>query len=328
MSVRDYFSDREQGSRKPTEVEISDRAWGGLWAAIQRRLSNGSFGYRYPEACPDGKGVSGGDETAFYAALYAEVPDLGSHFGPGDAPPTLAVLDALEFCHAAVAEPIQLDHHGYYGHWHLKFDQLAGQKAFREEINLVLARNGLMYSLEKGGRVMRLAPEPLATLLREADFGTGDEALDDHLSAAVRKFRDPDPDVRREALEELWDAWERLKTLELPKDKAKSAKQLLDSAADSQQELRDVLEAEAKAISAIGNGFHIRHSEVGKAPIVRDEDLDYLFHRAFALIWFLLQATCKGRSKPVAVAGRKREHLGLDASGFGVLLPWLLEGPQ
>ena len=36
---------------------------------------------------------------------------------------------------------------------------------------------------------------------------------------------------------------------------------------------------------------------------------------------------CKGRLKPVAVAGRKREHLGLDASGFGVLLPWLLEGP-
>jgi hypothetical protein len=291
IRVSEYFSDREQGGRKPTEVEISDRAWGGLWAAIHRRLSDGSFGYRYPEACPDGRGISGCDETAFFAALRGEIPDLGSQFGPGHAPATLAAMDVLEFCYAAVAEPVHLDHHGYYGHWHLRFDEQAGRKAFRDEVNLVLARNGLMYKLESG-RIVRLAPEPLGSLLRNADFDTGDEALDDHLTSAVRKFRDPDPDVRREALEELWDGWERLKTIQVPtKDKATSAAKLLDVAADGQVELRAVLEAEAKAISAIGNRFHIRHSEVDKAPIVRDEDLDYLFHRAFALIWLLLQAT-------------------------------------
>jgi hypothetical protein len=51
-----------------------------------------------------------------------------------------------------------------------------------------------------------------------------------------------------------------------------SAWQLLDSAADGQLELRAVLDNEAKAITDIGNGFHIGQSEVGKAPIVRDED--------------------------------------------------------
>ena len=38
-------------------------------------------------------------------------------------------------------------------------------------------------------------------------------------------------------------------------------------------------------------------------------------------------APCKSRSKPVAGAGRKREHPGSDANGFGGLLPWLLDAP-
>ena len=38
-------------------------------------------------------------------------------------------------------------------------------------------------------------------------------------------------------------------------------------------------------------------------------------------------ARCERRSKTTAGAGRKRQHLGLDASGFGVLLPWLVVGP-
>jgi hypothetical protein len=217
-------------------------------------------------------------------------------------------------CSSAMRRPLSpyhLDHHGYYGHWHLRFDEQAGRKAFRDEVNLVLARNGLMYKLEKG-RIDRLAREPLGSLLRNADFDTGDEALDDHLTSAVRRFRDPDPDVRREALEELWDGWERLKTIQVPtKDKATSAAKLLDVAADGQVELRAVLEAEAKAISAIGNRFHIRHSEVDKAPIVRDEDLDYLFHRPFALIW----SCCRPLAALAEPGGSRQGPIARDGPG-------------
>lgn len=39
-----------------------------------------------------------------------------------------------------------------------------------------------------------------------------------------------------------------------------------------------------------------------------------------------LDVRCKGRLKRLTVAGRKRQHLGSDVSGFGALLPWLLEG--
>jgi len=287
--VTKFFSDRELGRREPWEVEISQGAWGGLWSAIRTRIAHGSFGYRFPLACFDGNAVAGCDETAFFGALHGQIPDLDLR--PGQTPETLAALDALEFCYAAIAEPHHHGWHDYGRHWHLTFEQEPGQTAFRAEVNLVLRRNGLMYKLGKDGQVVRLAPEPLAGALRQSDFDTGDERLDGHLASAVAKFLDPDPDVRTEALEELWDAWERLKSIEEPGNKARSVAKLLDAAAGGNGELRALLEAEAKEITRIGNQFHIRHSEVDKVPVDRDEDLDYLFHRAFALIRLLLTAT-------------------------------------
>ncbi len=57
---------------------------------------------------------------------------------------------------------------------------------------------------------------------------TGDDVLDALLEAARHKFLNRSLDVRRESLEKLWDAWERLKTVETGKDKKVSAKALLD----------------------------------------------------------------------------------------------------
>lgn len=62
----------------------------------------------------------------------------------------------------------------------------------------------------------------------------------------------------------------------------------------SQKPLREVLEREAHEISGIGSQFQIRHSEVGKTPVEREDDMDYLFHRAFALMRFLLRTAGRG----------------------------------
>ena len=94
--------------------------------------------------------------------------------------------------------------------------------------------------------------------------------------------------MRREALEKLWDAWERMKTLE-PGNKGESTKALLDKAA-TEPGFRDLLETEARKLTEIGNGFHIRHSETTQTEIQSDNQVDYLFHRLFALIWLVLHA--------------------------------------
>ena len=85
-------------------------------------------------------------------------------------------------------------------------------------------------------------------------------------------------------------AWERLKSLEDPSDKARSTRVLLDRVANAPR-FRDELEAEARSLTAVGNDFQIRHAEVGKIPIQSSSQVDHLFQRMFALIWLILRET-------------------------------------
>lgn len=123
-----------------------------------------------------------------------------------------------------------------------------------------------------------------------ATFDTSDLILDGLLDTARHKFLEPNDRDRREALEKLWDAWERLKTLEGGGDK-KTATGILLHRASPDPAFRQVLEVEARALTDIGNSFMIRHTEVGKTPIQNNEHVDYLFHRMFDLIRLLLRTT-------------------------------------
>ena len=113
------------------------------------------------------------------------------------------------------------------------------------------------------------------------------------LEVARHKILNTSVDVRRESLEKLWDAWERLKALEPGRDKRESAGRLLDRAA-AEPTLRATLEAEAIALTNIGNTFMIRHTEIDKIPITDSATIDYLFHRLFSTIRLLLKASGRG----------------------------------
>ena len=91
------------------------------------------------------------------------------------------------------------------------------------------------------------------------------------------------------ALEALWDAWERLKTLDGP-DKKVQITSILNRIADSSSpKFREALEGEAKELTRIGNNFQIRHSETNQERLFRSEHVDYLFHRLFAFILVILR---------------------------------------
>jgi len=289
-----YFSDRELGPRPQVEEEISQRAWGGMVATINRRVADGSFGYYYPDDCPDGEGVCGCNEYILSKALEAEIPDITWPLDPDNVPPTLTVLDVLEFCHRAVGEPIKLKFHSFFNHHHLDFDHEKGQAIFREDINRIFSRNGLAYELCSDGYIKRLAPEVLRDDIKSAVFFTGDDKLNQLLNDAIAKYLDPDLKVRQESLEKLWDAWERLKTIEPGIDKKASVRVLLDRVAN-EPTFRDTIEREAKELTRIGNTFEIRHSETDKAPLKKSEYVDYLFHRLFAFIRLVLKTTKRSK---------------------------------
>lgn len=145
----------------------------------------------------------------------------------------------------------------------------------------------------KQGEVTRIAPTGLQEALATTVFKTGDKTLDQLLETAREKLLNRSLDVRKEGLEKLWDAWERLKTVEPGKDKRAQATAILDRAA-KEPNYRKLLEDEALVLTGVGNNFMIRHTEMTKTAVVESAHVDYLFHRMFAMIRLLLKQSNRG----------------------------------
>lgn len=313
-----YFSDRELGERQQTESEISPEALKGVFWLLQERVRNGSFGQRFPATCSLVGACCGVNVSAFDVAIKSHIPELAnldrgwSHGnswmdidsqGGGkwlweavmtediELPPVTAIMDVIEFCWHSIGKPNDVYYATYCDHSHMVFDRRAGQVEFEREINLIFQRNSLAYHLTEQGRIERLIPGPVGSALRSAVFQTSDAQLDQLLETARRKILVSDENEHRDALEKLWDAWERLKTV-VDSEKAKGAAIMLNKAAGtSQPKLRDFLEEEAKALTCAGNKLRIRHSETNQEPLEASQQVDYLFQRMFALIHLILRAT-------------------------------------
>ncbi|MCB9958702.1 MAG: hypothetical protein H6843_08880 [Rhodospirillaceae bacterium] len=287
-----YFSDRERGPRARTGETIPLRVWGAIWDLIENRIGDGSFGYAFPDQCPDGRGPCGTDAVVFWRTAQAEIPELPDQLRPDDLPDTLAILDLLEFSARSVGQPIERDFHSFFGHSHLSFDRNVGLAEFVASANRLFARNGIAFDLTAEGVVQRLGPPGLREALRQAIFHTGDADTDKLLEEGRRRILSPQPVDRYDALEKLWDAFERIKTLEPGANKKEQASRLLDrSAGATAVKFRQFLESEAQALTSIGNTLRIRHSETDKEPLQGLEQADYLFQRLFSLLHLVLRAT-------------------------------------
>lgn len=289
--MKTYFSDREQGLAPPTLTELTPNAWKGIAAEIRTRVTDGSFGARYPQTCPDGNFPCGTEERDFWDAMAGKIRELTEGqmiLFEDEPPPLLVVMDMIEFCWNAVGKPERLKPHEFYSHYHLQFDEEAGKNEFRENINLIFQRNQLAYELKAEGKIERRLQPEISEVVH-ARYRTGDSELDDLLETACRKFVSPDERERREALESLWDAWERIKTFS-GKDKKSGMSDLLDQVAGpNSPRFREILESEATELTRIGNKSRIRHSETNQERLSSSEHVDYLGYRMFAIIHLLVR---------------------------------------
>jgi hypothetical protein len=292
--LSDYFTDREYGERPPTIDVIDERLWAGLYSLIQTGIGNGSFGQRFPEQCPDGNGPCGCDEQAFRQMLGAEVPWVEWPLSATEVPDTPVILDLLEFCASAVGEPMQGTYHSYFSHYHLSWDREAGLARFVSDVNRLFRRNAVAYELQATGLARRLFPQPIANAFGWTAYHTGDAETDQLLEVASRKFLSPQAQDRQDALEKLWDAFERLKTLEPGANKRAQAEALLDRVAAPASGFRNVLGQEATELTSIGNRFRIRHSETTQEALSSPDQIDFLFVRMFAFLRLILKGTERG----------------------------------
>ncbi len=312
-----YFSEREFGTRPRTVNQISSVVWQGIAHLIEECVGNGSFGRRFPETCQDypfdSNVCCGANVTRLEVGLKTEIPELADMeqrwrdsestpvFGYPttyrkdlwrlsgiEQPPLPVIMDIIEFCWSSIGKPERVHYHSFFQHYHLKFDQRAGQSEFMEQVNRIFGRNGLAFTLTPEGIIERIIPGPVGDVLHSVEFLTGDFELDELLETARRKILLPDDIEHRDALEKLWDAWERLKTIE-DKDKRRGITKVLDkTVGPNQPKLRDFVDAEAKALTEAGNSLRIRHSETIQERLVSTDQVDYLFQRLFSLIYFIL----------------------------------------
>lgn len=90
---------------------------------MEAGIDDGSFGHKFPERCPDGPAVIDTNNRMFYTRLNAEVPEVIDpesrergffQLRSDEIPPTLAVLDLMQFCYHAIAKPKQTDFHSIF----------------------------------------------------------------------------------------------------------------------------------------------------------------------------------------------------------------------
>jgi AbiJ N-terminal domain 4 len=296
IPMKKLFTERHGGAVPRVKEELDEVTRNGILELVRARIDEEWFGDSFPSMCPDGRGNGGCDKSKLetmmkaYGVIWPDDMRNYRHTGEGgSAASDGQVFDLIEFSYEQVSEPTAHDFHSYYGHSHYSYNQELGRRKFEQEVNRIFERNGMAFQLEHG-EVTRLAPMVLQEALRGTTFRTGDEILDGLLENARNRFLNRSLDVRREALEKLWDAWERLKTVEPGADKKASAKALL-ARTSAEPAFRVMIEREAIELTAVGNGFMIRHTEVGKVPIVNSSHVDYLFGRMFSLVLLALKSS-------------------------------------
>ena len=272
----EYFSDTENGKSPQTVTEIPHSFWCALVSKI-----NEDFGDTYRD---------NNRFQSFTDALGGEVPLSPRPFATTQrvkedwdeiipyVPNRAIVMDIIQFSYKYIDPKIAIE----------GFTSKYEAELFRDYINRLFERNALAFKLLENGNIERLINPVLGDSIKRAPFNTGDGELDQYLNKAVSKFLHHDIKTRKESLEALWDAFERIKTIG-PGEKKVSSKTLVDKSSNCQN-MRDRIDAEAAALTKIGNDFMIRHSETNKSPIAEEKHVDYLFHRMFALIWLWLES--------------------------------------
>jgi hypothetical protein len=295
-----YLGDREVGKPLQDQELITPAAWRGMVGLIQSSLRTARFAEDFPDrSCIDqgmSAAITGCNEEQFYSRLNGDHSEIEVPITTDVVPTTLQALEVVEFCHRHVSLPISPNPHSHYSHNHyLHFSRNRGQEEFAKEVNTILARNRLAYELQSNGEVRRLIPPVLLEVLVSAEFTSEDKELNRLLESARRQFSSPDFRTRYDGLKDLWDAFERLKTLEPPQsDKKKSSANLIGRVS-KEPKVQDMLDKEMRVeLSEFGNGFFIRHANAAQVSLQTSEEIDYLFHRLFAIVRLLLRSTGRG----------------------------------
>ena len=292
-----YYSERN-GLRNPIEktYQISTQMYSLLFDCCNRYFEN--LAWKYPIECPDGYWCCGLDMDKLSNDLLFEIPELYRlPFGNIAAPNKdasfnqYALLDFIEFIAHNVIDISKRDFHSYFQRDHLHFsDSRNIACSFVKDINAIFSKMGLLYSLNEKNEIERVVENEVLTEKTEKVLIAAKEiGLRELLQEAVTLHKSPLPNDNKNAVEKIWDAFERLKTYFTAINKKDSANKVIEITANGTEEIRELLTTEFKCLTDIGNQYRIRHHETDKIEITDIRHCDYFFNRCLSAISLALQ---------------------------------------
>ncbi|MDP1383373.1 hypothetical protein Q8G31_27030 [Priestia megaterium] len=292
--MRDFFSEREQGKKELKSETICVAVYNGIINTFGKYKKN--FALEFPIRCPDNDTIYDTNVQLLNVSIKSYIPGMktpvelkdNSYFDPEDEieeNEKYNLLDFIEYCYSKIVDAEEWDYHSYWGHYHLRFPKTQDtREAFRNEVNRIFERNGLVFYLDEDGAIKRHLPADMNNLLENLIVHSSDDKLNELVNNAIQYIRKPQAESRSIALEKIWDAFERIKTFYVPANKKASATQLVQSVSGQTDGFDNMLEIEFKNLTDIGNNYQIRHFETNKIEIKSTKQVDYLFYRMIALI--------------------------------------------
>ena len=131
--------------------------------------------------------------------------------------------------------------------------------------------------------------EAVLSQLKEESSHSDDRSLKELIGSAISFYLKPDESNIQIALEKIWDAFERIKTIFPNLKKNKSADMLIEMVSNGEEQYKELLLNEFNLLTDIGNDFRIRHHETNKIEIVDIHHKEYLFNRCASLLLQCLQ---------------------------------------
>lgn len=258
-----------------------------------------NIAWKFPEECKDGHGCCGLNFSQFFTHIKYDIPTLykksGDCIGIPEDDKTgydqYALLDFIEYVGQYCRDIKICDFHSYFGHYHidlLKTDKIF--ETFRAEINDIFTKTGLLYTLTANKIIERvLENSVLAPEIETAIQNIKEPGTKELLETAIVLFKQPDPIYRRDAVEKLWDAFERMKTYYTNLKKDVSADKIVNDISGGQTEFKALFDTEFRTLTKIGNDFRIRHHETDRINVIDHRHYDYFFNRCLALLATALQ---------------------------------------
>ncbi|UOY01649.1 hypothetical protein [Blastococcus sp. PRF04-17] len=249
------------------------------------------FAQQAPSQCSDGHTYYW-DEQAVRKALVRHVGPIAWPLDPDNVAgiPDDEVLRYVTGFFQLVSRPTDSWFHEFCRSSHpTAFDTASGRYDYTVDVNALFGRFQTGLVLQNGRIKGTTGSFTLNRRLGDAlPFG-GDQHLEKLISSGLHEFQTSDPRRRWQGLRHLADAYERVKTLQVPENKKASTAALI-GAMSPEAALGEHLDGLLRQMTTLSNGLTIRHHEVGKVDITEDPVLvDFLFYSYYNVLRFALQ---------------------------------------